>query len=266
LTFIPMAWAFLLSLSTSDLITPGHYVGAANYRALQHDEAFRQSVENTLKFFAICLPFELVLGLGIALMLNQRIRLKSFYRTCFLVPWIASSAAEGILFAFVFDPNFGAANWLLSLVGIGRQGFLENPDQALFVLMVVYLWGYLGLNVVIYLAALQDIKPEIMEAAAIDGARAWGRFRHVVVPAVSPITVFLAVWGAIDALQLFDLVFVTTKGGPLGQTTTVVYYVYQQAFQFFNAGYGAAVAYTLFAGSFVVLVLALYLERRYSEP
>ncbi len=268
LTFIPMAWAFVLSLQVNDLISPPRYVGLANYRALPGDQELRQAIDNTVTLIVLVVPLELILGLGIAMMLNQRIRLKNFYRTCFLVPYIASAAAEGILFAFIFDPQYGAINAMLHGLGLGRQPFLESPDQALYVLSAVYLWGYIGLNIVIYSAALQDISSEVLEAAAIDGAGAWARFRHVVWPTVLPQTVFLAIWGLIDALQLFDLIYATTKGGPLHATETVAYYIYELVFGgvFFAAGYGAAVSVGLFVFTLLVVVVVSLLERRTYGP
>ena len=128
--------------------------------------------------------------------------------------------------------------------------------------MLIGLWSGIGFSVVVYLAALQDIPPELVEAASIDGARRWGVLRHVVLPALNPVTVFLFVWQTFESLQLFDLVFVTTRGGPLQSTTVVVLYVWQQAFQFFNAGYGAAAAYVLAFGLLVVALAWGWYQRR----
>ena len=186
------------------------------------------------------MPLSIAGGLGIALMLNRRVRFVGLYRTLVFVPYIMSATAQGVLFSFVFDSQFGVANSVLHHVGIGSQGFLQDPGQALWVLVLIGLWSGIGFSVVVYLAALQDIPPELVEAASIDGARRWGVLRHVVLPALNPVTIFLIVWQTFESLQLFDLVFVTTRGGPLQSTTVVVLYVWQQAFQFFNAGYGAA--------------------------
>jgi multiple sugar transport system permease protein len=150
----------------------------------------------------------------------------------------------------------------LQAVGLPRQGFLQDPSEALVVLAIVYFWTQFGFNVVIYLAALQDIPQGVAEAAAIDGAGRWARFWHVTLPTVRPVTIFLLVWGLIDVFQFFDLVYTTTKGGPLNSTLTLVYYIYQLAFNFFTAGYGAAVAYVLFFTSLIAIVAALAFGRR----
>ena len=150
----------------------------------------------------------------------------------------------------------------LQAVGLPRQGFLQDPSEALIVLAIVYFWTQFGFNIVIYLAALQDIPQEVSEAASIDGAGQWAKFWHVTVPTVRPVTIFLLVWGLIDVFQFFDLVYTTTRGGPLNSTLTLVYYIWELAFNFFTAGYGAAVAYVLFFTSLIVTVAALAYGRR----
>jgi multiple sugar transport system permease protein len=207
-----------------------------------------------------------VLGIVIAIALNQRIRLIGFYRTCIFVPYVASAAATGILAGFIFNPQFGAANDVLRHLGIPAQQFLESPHQALYVVCVIALWGEVGFTTVIYLAALQDIPRELVEAAVMDGAGRLRVLRHITLPELRPVTVFVAVWQTITAMQLFDLVYTTTRGGPLNTTQTIVYYIYQLAFQTQRLGYGAAAAYLLFL---VTLVLTLgviaYGRRRGSE-
>ena len=262
LSFIPMIWAAYLSLTNSDLVSNGHFIGLANYAALSKDPVLRQAFTNTLLLALLYLPIGLAAGLGVAILLNQKIKLIGFYRTCFLVPFVASAAAEGLLFGFIFDPDFGIVNAGLQAVGLPRQGFLSNPSQALVVLAIVYFWTQFGFNIVIYLAALQDIPQEVLEAASIDGAGRWAKFWHVTVPTVRPVTIFLLVWSLIDVFQFFDLVYTTTKGGPLNSTLTLVYYIWQLAFNYFTAGYGAAVAYVLFFTSLIVTVAALAYGRR----
>jgi multiple sugar transport system permease protein len=262
LSFIPMIWAAYLSLTDSNLLSAGHFIGLANYAALAKDPTLRQAFTNTLLLAVMYLPVGLAAGLGVAILLNRKIRLIGFYRTCFLVPFVASAAAEGLLFGFIFDPDFGIVNAGLQAVGLPRQGFLQDPSEALVVLAIVYFWTQFGFNVVIYLAALQDIPQEVLEAASIDGAGKWARFWHVTVPTVRPVTIFLLVWGLIDVFQLFDLVYTTTRGGPLNSTLTLVYYIWQLAFNFFTAGYGAAVAYVLFFTSLILTVAALAYGRR----
>ena len=245
LAVVPIVWSLLLSFRAADLIGPSKWVGLSNYDALVNDDAFRSALEHTVIYTALFVPLSIALGLLIAMALNRQIRFIGIYRTAILAPFIASVAAQGVLFSFIFDQRFGVANSLLDEVGLPRQGFLGDPDQALYVLVAIGLWGGIGFPVVIYLAALQDVPRELVDAASVDGARRWAILRHVILPQLLPITIFLAVWQTLLSLQLFDLVYATTRGGPLDATVVVVYYVYNQAFELFHAGYAAAVAYVV---------------------
>jgi multiple sugar transport system permease protein len=261
LSVVPVLWSLLLSFQANDLVTPSRWVGLDNYDALVQDPKFGQAVRNTLVYTALYVPLSVVLGLGLALALNRRIRFVGLYRTLMFVPFVVSATAQGVLFSFILDPEFGVANSLLHRLGLSTQGFLTDPAQALFVLVGITLWSGTGFCVVVYLAALQDVPPSLVEAARLDGAERWQVLRHVVLPTLTPITVFLALWQVITALQVFDLVYVTTKGGPLGSTTVIVYFVWEQAFKSFTAGYGAAAAYVL-AVALLVIAVVLRISRR----
>ncbi|MGI5438514.1 carbohydrate ABC transporter permease [Streptomyces shenzhenensis] len=245
LSVVPVAWSLLLSFQADDLVTPSRWVGLDNYRALVQDPHFSQAVRNTVLYTVLYVPLSIGLGLALALALNQRIRLVGLYRTLIFVPFVVSAAAQGVLFSFILDPEFGAANSVLHKLGISPQGFLTDPGQALLALVAISLWSGTGFCVVVMLAALQDVPPSLVEAARLDGAGRRHVLRHVTLPALAPVLTFLTVWQTINALQVFDLVYVTTKGGPLGSTTVIVYFIWEQAFKNFTAGYGAAAAYAL---------------------
>ncbi|HWJ51708.1 MAG TPA: sugar ABC transporter permease [Solirubrobacteraceae bacterium] len=259
---IPIGWSLLLSLQANNLIAPPHYVGLANYKTLTKDAAFRSAIGHTLIYTAVFVPVSVVGALGLAVALNRKIRGIRLYRLAVFVPLVTSTVATGIIFLWLLDPTFGLVNYLLSLVGLPQQQFLQDPNEALYCIAAMTIWGWLGFDVIIYLAALQGIPTDLLEAAEIDGASRWATFRSVVVPLLGPATLFLVVWSTINALQLFDEIYVTTRGGPLGSTTVIVYYLYQQAFQFFNAGYGAAIAYVLFLAVLLVTLLQLWIGRR----
>jgi multiple sugar transport system permease protein len=263
LSLVPVVWSLLLSFQANDLVTPSRWVGLDNYSALVEDPHFGQAVRNTLLYTVLYVPLSVVLGLALALALNRRIRFVGLYRTLFFVPFVVSATAQGVLFSFILDPEFGAANSLLHHIGVSAQGFLTDPAQALLVLVAITLWSGSGFCVVVYLAALQDVPRTLIEAARLDGAGRWHLLRHVVLPALMPVTVFLVLWQTITALQVFDLVYVTTRGGPLGSTTLIVYFIWDQAFRSFTAGYGAAAAYVL-AVALAVLAVVLRLVRRRS--
>ena len=259
---IPIGWAALLSFQDNNLLAPPHYIGLANYRALGKDPAFRSAVVHTIVYTALFVPISIGGALGLAVALNRKIRGIRFYRLAVFVPVVTSTVATGIIFLWLLDPTFGIFNYFLHAVGLPQQKFLQDPNQALYCIVAVTVWEWLGFDVIIYLAALQGIPQDLMEAAEIDGASRWSAFRSVVLPLLGPATLFLVVWSTINALQLFDEVYVMTRGGPLGSTTAIVFYLYQQAFSNFSAGYGAAIAVVLFGAILVVTLLQLWIGRR----
>jgi multiple sugar transport system permease protein len=262
LSVFPAAWAFLISRTKWNGISPARDVGWGNYQTMAQDPELAAAVGHTLWLTALFVPSSILLGMLIAVALNRRIRFVGFYRTCIFVPYVASAAATGILATFVFSPQFGIANDTLRRLHLPTQQFLESNSQALTVICVIALWGEIGFTAVIYLAALQDIPAELVEAAAVDGAGRWRVFWHVVLPELRPVTVFTAVWQTITAIQLFDLVYTTTRGGPLQSTETVVYYMYELAFQTQRFGYGSAVAYGLFAVTMLLTLGIFWYSRR----
>ncbi|MEV6273295.1 carbohydrate ABC transporter permease [Kribbella sp. NPDC004138] len=258
---VPVVWSLLLSFQVNDLVSPSQWVGLANYQALVKDPAFGSAVVHTLIYTALYVPLSVVAGLAIAIALDRKIALIGLYRTLVFVPFVVSAAAQGVLFSFVLDPEFGVANSLLHKVGLPAQGFFSDPGQALYLLVAISLWSGTGFCVIVYLAGLQGVSTDLVEAARIDGAGRWGVLRHVTLPALTPVTIFLLLFQTINALQVFDLVFVTTKGGPLGSTTVIVYFIWEKAFKTFTAGYSAAAAYTL-AVALLVIGVALQLYRK----
>jgi len=259
---VPIVWSAIMSFQANDLVSAPSWVGLANYQALVKDPVFMASVRHTLVYTLLFVPLSVAGSLLVAWALNRKLRGVRFYRLAVFVPVVTSTVATGIIFLWLLDPVFGLVNYFLSLVGLPEQGFLQDTNQALVCIVLMTVWGWLGFDVIIYLAALQGIPQELMEAAQIDGAGKWSSFRNVVLPFLRPATLFLIVWSTISALQLFDEIYVTTRGGPLGSTTVIVYYLYQQAFQFFNAGYGAAIAYVLFLAILLITILQLKIGAR----
>jgi multiple sugar transport system permease protein len=260
---VPIVWSFVLSFQKSNLLAPARpWVGLRNYDHLRDDPLFRDSAIHTVTYTALFVPISVGGGLLVAVALNRQLRFIRVYRTAVFVPVVASTIATAIIFLNLFDPNFGLANWALGGAGLGPYGYLRDPDQALYAIVALTSWGWIGFDVIVYLAALQGIPRELQEAAAIDGATRARTFRHVTLPLLGPTTLFLVVWSTINALQLFDEVYFLTKGGPLSATYVLVYYVFDLAFQKGVAGYAAAVAYTLFAAILVLTAIQLWLGRR----
>jgi multiple sugar transport system permease protein len=262
LSIFPAVWAFFISRAKWNGIAPATQVGWRNYQLLVKDPDMIAATKHTLLLTALFVPGSIMLGILIAIALNQKIRLIGFYRTCIFVPYVASAAATGILAGFVFNPQFGVANDVLRHLGIGPQQFLESQHQAIYIICLIALWGEVGFTTVVYLAALQDIPRDLIEAARMDGASPWRVFRHVTLPELRPVTVFAAIWQTITAMQLFDLIYTTTKGGPLNSTQTIVYYIYELAFQTQRLGYGAAAAYLLFIVTLLLSLLVIWYSRR----
>lgn len=259
---VPIGWVVLLSLQHNDLLAPPTWIGLGNYRTLVHDPVFRDSVRRTIVYTVLFVPISVGGALAVALLLHADIRFSRLYRTAVFVPVATSTVATGIIFNWLLDPTYGIANYLLGKVGLGPYGFFQDPDQALYAVVAMTVWGWLGFDVIIYLAALQGIPGDVLEAAALDGAKRWATFRHVVLPLLSPATLFLIVWSTINALQVFDEIYVTTRGGPLQATTVLVYEIYNEAFVVFHAGYAAAIALVLFLITLVFSVIQLWVGSR----
>lgn len=264
LSIFPAVWAFFLSLQEWDGFSDPVNVGLDNYAAMVSDPDLQAALVHTVVYTALFVPSSVFLGLFLAVALNRRIRFVGVYRTAIFVPFVASAAATGILTTYLFNPQFGLLNQVLTAVGLPAQGWLEDPGQAMVVITIMSLWGQAAFTTVIYLAALQDVPVELLEAARIDGATAWQSFWHVTWPQLAPVTVFASIWQVIQAIQLFDLVYTTTRGGPLGATETIVYFLWDAAFKQLQFGYGSAVAYGLFAVTLLITIAVTVYSRRSS--
>jgi multiple sugar transport system permease protein len=253
----PVVWSFVLSFQHTDLTSPGTFAGGDNYAKLVADPLFWDAAGRTLVYVVLFVPITLVLALPIAVMLNQRIRGVVLYRLAVSVPLVTSTVATGIMFNWLANPQFGPVNAVLDAVGLPKQGFFTDPGQALFTVVAMTVWSWLGFAVIIYLAALQNVPKDLIEASSLDGCGRAGSFWHVELPLVAPATGFLLVWLTINGLQLFDAVYVTTKGGPLRATTVLVYHLYDEAFVSFDGGYAAAIGCAVFLliGAFTLVQL-----------
>jgi multiple sugar transport system permease protein len=262
----PILWSAVMSFQRNNLLSPSTpFVGMANYRQLTRDPVVVQAMQHTLIYTALFVPGTMVAGLFLAVAMNRKIRFIAVYRTAAYATMAISTISEAIVFIWLFDPSYGVINYFFSLIGVPQQQFLNSPSEALFVIVAMTIWGWTGFAVVIYLAALQGIPRTLLEAAAIDGAGPWRTFRRITLPLLSPASLFLAVWLTINALQLFDEVYLSTQGGPLNATTVVVYYLYTQAFQQFNFGYASAIAYVLFLAIIVVTAIQFRVGRRFTH-
>jgi multiple sugar transport system permease protein len=263
---VPIVWSAIMSLQRSSLYTPSTpFVGASNYRQMLHDPVVGQALAHSLIYTALFVPGTMLVGLFLAVAMNRKIRFISLYRTAAYATMAISTISEALVFIWLFDPSYGIVNYLFNLLGIPQQQFLNSPSEALYVIVVMTIWGWTGFAVVIYLAALQGIPQVLTEAAAIDGASRWASFRRITLPLLSPASLFLVVWLTINALQLFDEVYLSTMGGPLNSTTVLVYYLYNLAFgqnSTGNFGYASAIAYFLFVIIILVTAIQFRIGRR----
>jgi multiple sugar transport system permease protein len=262
LSIFPAVWAFLLSLQKWNGFSDPETIGLSNYSRMITDAQLGDAVTHTLLYTVLFVPTSVLLGVALAVLLNRKLFLIGFYRTAIFLPFVCSAAATGILTTYLFNPQFGLANTVLRALHLPQQAWLEDPSQAMVVITIMSLWGQAAFTTVIYLAALQDIPAELIEAARIDGANPWQAFWHVTFPQLAPVTVFVTIWQAIGAIQLFDLVYTTTRGGPLNATETIVYYLWDKAFKGFEFGYASAVAYGLFAVTLLSTGAVMLLSRR----
>ncbi len=259
----PTVRSFWLSFTDYRVLAPddARFIGVANYRDLLGDSNFWQAVRNTAYFAVVVVPVQTAAALGLALLLNQKIPLRSFFRTVFFSPVVLSMVVVAVLWSYFYNPSQGMFNEILENLGLPRQRFLTSDTQAMPAIMVMSVWQGVGFQMVIYLAGLQAIPQYLYEAAAVDGANAWQRFVGITIPQLRRTTFFIVVVSTILALKLFTQVFVMTKGGPFGSTRTIIYMLWEEGLNFRNTGYSSAMAVLFF-----LLVLAITLIQRRFVP
>lgn len=263
-TYRPMVESIRLSFYDWDMISPAKtWVGLKNYQEYFADETSRYIIRNTLVFTVATVAGTMAIGLALALLLNQGLRGREAARTVLFAPYVVSGAAVGIIWLFIFDPRFGLVTSILGKAGITSPNWYNDPDWAMPMVIIVYIWKNLGYATVVYLAGLQTVPRELYEAARVDGAGRWARFWHVTLPQLSPMTFFLLITTILSSMQAFDIINVMTDGGPLDATKTMVYHVYDEGFVRFRVGNASAIATVLFVILLAVTLLQVkFLERR----
>jgi ABC-type sugar transport system permease subunit len=265
-TYWPLVYNAYLSLMQWDLISPVKiFVGLENYRFLLEDSEFREVVRNTVVFTLGTVGGTMLLGLAFALLLDQPLRGLALARGVVFAPYVLSGAAVAVFWVNMLNPRFGLVAQVASWLGTVSPDWLNHPRLAMVAVILVYVWKNVGFSTIVYLAGLQRIPQELYEAATVDGAGVWQRFRSITLPQLGPITLFLLVVSTIASFQAFDLIRVLTDGGPVNATTTLLFYIWEQGFVAFNAGRAAAAAVVLFALLAVISWLQVRLgERRVS--
>ncbi len=242
----PMIVSLYLSFTRWDLFTAPRWIGLRNYEQLLfRDARFIQSLTVTTIYAFVSVPLQVSLGLVLATLLNQKIRLLGFFRTVYYLPSVIGGIAVAVMFRWIFGTQFGLINSMLASFGIQGPSWLGDPDLVLVSFILMSMWGA-GASMLIYLGALQGIPTELYEAADVDGAGSLAKFFRVTVPMMTPVIFFNMVMGIIGGLQEFVLPFVMTNGGPANSSTFLVLYLYRNAFELFKMGYASALAWLLF--------------------
>jgi len=259
-TFIPVFFALYMSLTDWNILSDPNFIGLENYEKIFSDPLAKETFLNTFYFAVVSVPINVFLTLLLAVLLNQKIKGITFFRTAYYLPVISASVAVSLMFMWILANN-GLLNQILGGLGIEPVRWLTDPKIALNSVIGVTIWKGLGLNMIIFLAALQDIPKELLEAAAIDGANAVQKFFKITIPLLSPVIFFVTITGVIGSFQSFDLVYNMTRGGPGHSTTVIGFYIWRQAFDYLHMGYGAALAFIVFAAILVLTILQWVLRK-----
>jgi len=266
----PIVRAFQISLYHWSIVpgTSSDWVGFGNYSHAFHDPIFWRGLVNTAFYMAVTVPAQIVLGLVVAALLDARMPARALFRTLFYLPVVTSWVVVSLLFRYLFITDGGLINWVLhdaTHVSSHNIDWLGQRWTAMTAIAILGVWKGIGWSMVIFLAALQGVPQELKEAAAVDGAKAWSRFRAVSLPAIRPVIAFVTVMLVIGGFNVFISVFLMTNGGPLDETQVLLTYMYRQAFSFLDFGYGSAISFTLTLIVFMLSIAQLRLFRRPAE-
>ncbi|HLR01761.1 MAG TPA: sugar ABC transporter permease [Virgibacillus sp.] len=245
--FYPMLNAIRLSLTDYNVVADPNFVGLDNYKELFQDDLFWKTLGNSLLYLVIAVPALVIFPIFLAVLVNQKVKGIGFFRSAYYLPVVASIVVVGVTWEWLYKEN-GLLNYALDILGIINEPvhWLSSTSTALFAIMIVTIWKGLGYYMIIYLAGLQSISPDLYEAADIDGANWWQKITRVTIPQLMPSILIVSVMSSIAAMKVFEEVFVMTKGGPLHSSETLVFYIYKEAFDKLNMGYASAAGVILF--------------------
>lgn len=269
---LPAAASMVLSFTEWNGLTSPEFIGIDNFKAIFQDSEFIQSIKNTLFFTIISVPVSIILATGASILLNQRLRGLSVYRTLYFIPAVTMSTAIGLIWKWLLNAEFGPINYVLGVLHLPQPHWLSDPSTAMLSIVIVSVWSAVGYYMIIILAGLQGISASYYEAAEIDGASKTYQLFRITLPLLTPSLFFVFLIALINSLQLFDLVFVMTGGttgtsGPnpmlLNATRSIVYTIYDQGFVFFHMGYASAQAVVLFAAILVFTLIQFTLQKKW---
>ncbi|MBD0380228.1 carbohydrate ABC transporter permease [Paenibacillus sedimenti] len=253
--FYPMIQAFMISFKNYSLVGSGDvFVGLDNYTGLLTDRSFLNSLKHSFYFAVIVIPIQTSIALGLALLIQKKTAASGLFRTLYFIPVVISTAVAATVFKLIYNKEFGLLNSVLKALHLPLTNFLSNPETAMNGIIILGIWKAAGFFMIIFLAGLNNISPDLYEAAKVDGASKLQQFFKITLPLLKRTTAFVVIMTTIDAIKLSGLVFVLTNGGPNSSTETVVFYIYKLAFQQMRMGYATAAAFILFA---IVLIISL---------
>lgn len=259
----PLIASLGLSFTNYNLLETPKFVGFENYASLLDDDVFPLAFQNTLIYALVTVPLGLIVSLALALVMNQQLKGTAFFRTIFFTPSVCAVAAIALVWQWIYDADLGILNHFLMQLGLPKYRWLQDRSLALPAIMLMSIWQGAGYTMVIYLAGLQGVPAQLYEAAEIDGAGSWARFRHVTLPMLTPTTFFLLIVGFIGAFQFFAESYMMTRGGPRYATMSLVYLIYLNGFSYFKMGFASAIAWVLFAVVFVLTMIQVRYARRW---
>lgn len=262
---IPILMSLYFSFTNYDVISTIEFVGLENYIHLFQDEQFIVAILNTLWFTVLTVPVGVILSLLLAVLLNRQIRGIAILRTLIFIPVITSMVAVSLVWSMLYEENGGLLNTLLGYLHLPSVAWLTSTEMAMVSIAVMSIWKGLGYNMTIFLAGLQGVPRDLYEAATIDGANAFQKFRKITVPMIGPTTYFVTLMALIGSLQVFDQVNIMTNGGPVNATRTIAFHLYQYGFQFYKMGYACAAAYVLFILVFIVSLIQNRSSKKWAE-
>jgi len=260
-TLLPVVASLALSLVKWNLVGAPQWIGLGNYVRAVQDIMFWRVLRNTAAYTLGTVPTTMALSLALALALNLKIRGVTLLRGLYYLPVVAPMVAVAMVWRWLYSTDFGVINYLLSRAGLPAIPWLTSTRWAMPAVIVMSVWKGLGYGMVLYLAGLQGIPQHLYDAAAVDGANTWQRFRYITLPLLSPTTFFVLVTSVIGSFQVFGQVYIMTRGGPANATSTIVYYIYQNGFESFRMGYASALSWLLFAVIFVFTLIQFRTER-----
>ncbi len=265
--FLPVIAAFVMSFTDFGIYSIAdwkytRFIGLDNYINLINDPLFWQAFKNTFYFVIVAGPLSVLVSLITAIMLNSKFaKFKSLFRLSFFLPVVTTLVAVSIVWRFIYHPHFGLLNYFLGFFGIAPIDWLGDPDWAMPSIILLAVWKNFGYNMIIFTAGLQNIPLQLYEAAEVEGANAWQKFYRITLPMLAPTTLFISIITLIGFFQLFAEPYIMTQGGPLNSTLSIVQYMYQEGFRWWNMGYSAALAFVLFAVIFTGTIIQLKLKR-----